>query len=113
MKRIDKRLQNSLVIKRLLKNPDFKVFTTEIQELFKEQQSDIKNLVENIVKPKDLDKLNSHIAQRNALGAILLTKDTLEEELESILDESSEGENDENNITGELTQWPKTMKALN
>ena len=70
-----------------------------IQNIIDSVQADTKRpdratQIQNYVKkaiPKDkLDDLNYHIAQRNAMGSCIQSKDILEEELSKLIDEVSE-----------------------
>ena len=77
---LDKELQKLLGIKKLLENPLFSQYLEKVQELYNCEQAQISEITKDCVKETDLEELNFHIAQRNALGSLLLMKEELEEE---------------------------------
>ena len=81
------KIQESATIKRLLKNPDFKVFMKEVANFYVHEDSIVKSFTSEFVSGDKLDKLNYHIAQRNALGAVLIAEGALKEDLVSIIEE--------------------------
>ena len=84
------KIQDSVVLKRLLANPDFKMFMKEISSHYIHVDEIIKNIVKQRIPETELAKLNYHIAERNALGSVLISENAIEEDLESLIDELSE-----------------------
>lgn len=86
------KLQDSVSLKRLLTNPDFKKFMQEVTNFYVHEDAIVKNYTKQFISKEKLDELNYHLAQRNALGSMLISRQALQEDLEGVLDEASEKE---------------------
>jgi len=82
-----KELQASKVMSRLLANPDFKAFIKEVANIYNYENSMINQLTKDNLKESDVSELNYHIAQRNALGSLIISKQILEETVRESLSE--------------------------
>lgn len=68
--------------KNLLSNKDFKEFSIEVKNFYIYEQNMVQQLTKTFLNSKNLDELNFHIAQRNALGQIMIVEQTIKDELE-------------------------------
>lgn len=89
------KLQDSVSLKRLLMNPDFEKFTKEVANFYVHEDTIVKGYTKQFISKEKLDELNYHVAQRNALGSILIAKEALQEDLEGVLDEASKENSNE------------------
>lgn len=80
------KIEDSLVLKRLLKNPDFRMFMKEVSNFYVHEDSIVKNYIAGYISEDKLKELNYHIAQKNALASVLIAQEALEEDLADVLD---------------------------
>lgn len=85
-------LQESMVLKRLLKNPDFRMFMKEVSNFYVYEDEIVKKYISGFISGDKLKELNYHIAQRNALGSVLIAQEALEEDLAGLIDELEDKE---------------------
>ena len=89
-----KELRRLVEVNKLVKYPGYKEFLEKISDSYTYVQGKIDSLTKTMVSSENLEKLNYHIAERNALGSLLIADEELKEELEEALENSSSPSDD-------------------
>lgn len=87
---LDSDWQNVASIKSLLDSPGWKIYQDRVRNLLLYELDQIRELTKNAVLVEQLNTLNQHIINRNALRLVLIAKQELIEGIETSPD--SEGE---------------------
>lgn len=77
---VDEELKRALEIKSILTDPRFAAYTEKVTVMYEYAQSRVDKLTSTFLEPDKLQELNFAIAQRNALGSLLLAKEELADE---------------------------------
>ena len=89
----DAELQEIIKLKGLLDNPGFKAYLDRVQEFYDLKEGLIRQLTQQpLLTEGSVKLLNTHIAERNALGTLL----TVREEMVDVVTSSQEDVNQEN-----------------
>ncbi len=83
---INSELKELLEIKAILSDPKFTAYIDKVKSMYEFTQAKVDSMTSTYIPADKLADLNFAVAQRNALGTLLLAKDEMEDQISPVDD---------------------------